>query len=111
YGVRMFIKDVEAVEFGTTYLKIMSFFFPFLGVNFILNGVVRAAGAMYQVLVLNIVSFWVLRYPLTYVFENIYDEIGIAFGLGTSFVISSGLAALYYRFGKWREKELFTREK
>lgn len=107
YGVQMFIQDVEAVKFATNYLKVMAFFFPFLGINFILNGVVRAAGAMYQVLILNIVSFWILRYPLTYLFASIYDERGIAFGLGASFVISSGLATFYYVFGNWRKKDLF----
>jgi len=107
YGVRMFIQEEEAVTFATTYLRIMAFCFPFLGINFILNGIVRASGAMYQVLVLNIVSFWVLRYPLTYLFSTIYDEIGIAIGMGTSFMISSVLAFLYYRFGRWRKKELF----
>jgi len=107
YGVRMFIQEDEAVTFATTYLRIMAFCFPFLGINFILNGIVRASGAMYQVLVLNIISFWVLRYPLTYLFSSIYDEIGIALGMGTSFMISSVLAFLYYRFGRWRKKELF----
>jgi len=29
-------------------------------------GVVRGAGAMFQVLMLNIISLWLLRVPLTY---------------------------------------------
>lgn len=107
YGVRMFIHEAEAVAFATSYLRIMAFCFPFLGINFILNGVVRASGAMYQVLVLNIISFWVLRYPLTYLFSGLYDEMGIALGLGASFIISSVLASLYYRYGGWRKKVLF----
>src|SRR5690625_2106360 len=107
YGVRLFIQEDAAVAFATRYLRIMAFCFPFLGINFILNGIVRAAGAMYQVLILNIISFWVLRYPLTSLFANMYDEVGIAIGIGSSFMISSVFAALYYRFGKWREKELF----
>ena len=111
FGVKLFIQEDEAVKFATQYLRIMAFCFPFLGINFILNGVVRASGAMYQVLVLNIISFWVLRYPLTYLFSSIYDEVGIAFGLGTSFIISSILASAYYRYGKWREKELFQANK
>ena len=32
---------------------------------------------------------------------------GIGVGIGTSFVISSAVAYLYFRFGRWREKELF----
>lgn len=103
YGIRLFIQEPDAVEFGTTYLKAIAFFYPFLGINFILNGTVRAAGAMFQVLVLNIISFWVLRYPLTYLLAQIYGETGIALGIGISFVISSLLAYLYYRFGKWKE--------
>jgi len=110
YGVKLFIQDPEAVSFATSYLKIMAFCFPFLGINFILNGIVRASGAMYQVLILNIISFWVLRYPLTAFFAKIYGEIGIAIGMGSSFIISSIFAISYYRFGKWREKELFSKD-
>ncbi|MFC3210189.1 MATE family efflux transporter [Planomicrobium okeanokoites] len=102
-AVRLFLKEEEAVEFGTEYLRGVAFFYPFLGTNFILNGTVRAAGAMFQVLVLNILSFWVLRYPLTYLFAGWYGPDGIALGIGVSFVISSLFAFLYYRYGKWRE--------
>lgn len=110
HAVRLFIKEDEAVAFATTYLRILAFCFPFLGINFILNGIVRAAGAMYQILVLNIISFWVLRYPLTALFAHLYGEIGIAIGMGTSFMISSVFAILYYRYGKWRQKELFVED-
>lgn len=107
FGVRLFIREDEAVEFGTRYLQIIALCYPFLGINFILNGIVRASGAMYQVLILNIISFWVLRYPLTALFASIFGETGIAIGMGTSFIVSSMVAALYYRFGKWRKRDLF----
>lgn len=111
YGVKLFIRDEEAVVFGTQYLQIMALCFPFLGINFVLNGIVRAAGAMYQVLILNIISFWVLRYPLTAFFASIFGEIGIAFGMGSSFILSSFVAFMYFRYGKWREKELFNKKR
>ncbi|MBM7572586.1 MATE family efflux transporter [Aquibacillus albus] len=107
FGIQLFIQDQAAVQFGATYLTIVAFFYPFLGINFILNGVVRAAGAMYQVLILNVISFWILRYPLTYLFSSKFGEIGIGLGMGISFVISSLFAFLYYRYGRWREKEIF----
>src|SRR5699024_2447487 len=108
FFVQLFIRELEAVQFAVTYLRIMAFCFPFLGINFVLNGVVRASGAMYQVLILNIISFWILRYALTYFFSQQYNEVGIAIGMGTSFVISSVLAFLYYKFGKWRKKEILS---
>lgn len=107
FGVELFIQEEEAVQFGVNYLKIVAFFYPFLGINFVLNGVVRGSGAMMQVLILNIISFWVLRYPLTYLFSNWIGEDGIGVGMGVSFVISSLFAFLYFRLGGWRKKELF----
>ncbi|WP_099159279.1 MATE family efflux transporter [Virgibacillus ndiopensis] len=109
FGVRLFIQDEEAVAFGTKYLQIIGLCYPFLGINFILNGIVRASGAMYQVLALNIISLWILRYPLTAIFSDWFGETGIAIGMGASFVISSLCAFMYYRYGKWREKELFAK--
>lgn len=106
-AVSLFVREPEALEFGTEYLRIVALCYPFLGINFVLNGVVRAAGAMYQVLVLNIVSFWVLRFPLTSLFAGLFGESGIALGMGASFIVSSAIAFLYYRFGRWRETILF----
>lgn len=111
WGISMFIDEPEAVQFGAAYLRFIAFFYPFLGINFVLNGVVRASGAMFQVLVLNIVSFWVLRFPLTYTFANLFGEMGIAYGIGVSFVISSMFSIGYYRFGKWKERDLFADSK
>lgn len=106
-AVRLFIQDQQAVNFGANYLRTIGFFYPFLGINFVLNGVVRASGAMYQILVLNIISFWLLRYPLTFFFAQWIGESGISLGIGVSFIISSLFAFLYFRFGKWRQKVLF----
>lgn len=105
--ISLFIAPGDAAIFGTNYLKLIAFFYPFIGINFILNGIVRGSGAMYQVLVLNIISFWVLRYPLTYICSFLIGENGIALGMGISFVISSLTAFGYFKFGKWKEKKLF----
>lgn len=109
FGIRLFVRDEAAVAFGKQYLRIIALCYPFLGINFILNGIVRASGAMYQVLVLNFLSFWMLRYPLTWFFSEQLGTTGIAMGMGTSFIISSLFAFLYYRYGKFREKDLFKR--
>lgn len=101
--IRAFVSEEESLSFGMSYLKMIAYFYPFLGVNFILNGIVRGAGAMVQVLVLNIISFWILRYPLTYLFSELFAERGIALGIGASFVISSLFALGYYVFGRWKK--------
>ncbi|WP_449539149.1 MATE family efflux transporter [Ferdinandcohnia sp. Marseille-Q9671] len=104
----LFIQDKNAITFGTDYLKIIAFSYPFLGINFILNGIVRGSGAMYQVLVLNLLSFWLLRYPFTYICSKLIGQKGIALGIGISFVISSIFAFSYYKWGGWKTKALFS---
>ncbi|MBR7553109.1 MATE family efflux transporter [Allobacillus sp. GCM10007491] len=105
--VRLFIQEEASVAFGTLYVKTIAFFYLFIGLNFILNGVVRGSGAMFQVLMLNIISLWVLRVPLTYFFSSVYGEIGIPLGMGSSFFLSCLFSIAYYKWGNWREKELF----
>lgn len=100
--VRIFVQEEETVAFGAMYIQVIAFFYPFLGINFVLNGIARAAGAMFPVLILNIISFWVLRYPLTALFASWFGEEGIAIGMGVSFVISSVVATGYYFLGNWR---------
>lgn len=101
--IAMFVDDAETIAFGKMYIQTIAFFYPFLGINFVLNGVVRAAGAMFQIFVLNTISFWILRYPLTYVGAYWFGEQGIPIGMGLSLFISSLIAIGYFRFGKWRE--------
>ncbi len=105
--IRMFVSDPQTIRFGTDYLRIIVFFYPFLGINFILNGVMRASGAMIPVLVLNLISFWGLRYPLTALFSHWLGAKGIAFGIGSSFVVSSIIASSYYATGKWKKAKVF----
>lgn len=111
YAIGLFLEPGVAADFGTGYLQTIGLFYPFLGINFVLNGIVRASGAMYQVLALNVISLWLLRYPFAAVFSGWYGSDGIAYGMGASFLASSLFAFGYYCWGGWRKKELFKRMK
>ena len=106
-AIALFVGQGEAADFGAQYVRIVALCYPFLGINFVLNGIVRASGAMYQVLALNIISFWVLRYPLTALVSSHLGEVGIGLGTGASFIVSSAVAFGYFRYGRWRDKQLF----
>lgn len=109
--IRLFVQEPSTVHFGSVYLKVIAFFYLFLGINFILNNVVRAAGAMFQALALNIISFWILRFPLTFLFSKWVGPEGLAWGMGVSFIISSIVATLYFWKGRWREIKLLDDQK
>lgn len=105
--VKLFITDSASLNFGVSYLKTIAIFYPFIGLNFIFNGVVRSSGAMFQVLVLNIISLWILRVPLVYWMSSLFGESGIALGIGISFFTSCLFSMAYYYYGGWRDKRLF----
>ncbi|UTR13972.1 MATE family efflux transporter [Salipaludibacillus sp. LMS25] len=109
-AVSLFVQDPATVSFGTLYVQTVAFFYPFLGINFVLNGVVRAAGAMFQVFILNILSFWVLRFPLTYGFSRWLGEAGIGVGMALSLIMSSLFAIGYYKLGNWRNINVLDRD-
>lgn len=105
--VGIFVDDPDTIAFGTGYLRTVAFFYPFLGVHFILNGIIRSSGAMFQVLVLNIISFWVLRFPLTYLGSRWFGEQGIGLGIGMSLMISLCISSFYFFFGNWKQSRVF----
>ncbi|AOM83686.1 MATE family efflux transporter [Salisediminibacterium beveridgei] len=101
--IRMFVDDPDTIAFGERYVRTVALFYPFLGINFVLNGVIRAAGGMFQVFVLNVISFWILRFPLTWLFATLYGEVGIGMGMAASLLLSSLIAIGYYKLGNWRD--------
>ncbi|MEW9667985.1 MATE family efflux transporter [Ammoniphilus sp. 3BR4] len=108
--IRIFVSDPATVAFGAYYLKTVAFFYVFLGINFVLNGVVRASGAMLAVLVLNLISFWLLRFPLVYFFSELWGDQGLPLGTGISLMLSSLIASAYFYMGNWRKKKLFQKD-
>src|SRR5690606_35508829 len=64
--VRLFIQDAASVEFRVSYLRTIAGFYRCSGLNLIFIGVVRGAGAMFEVRVLNISSLGIPRVPLAY---------------------------------------------
>ncbi|MFD2673454.1 MATE family efflux transporter [Marinicrinis sediminis] len=109
--IRLFVSDSATIDYGVEYLQLIAFFYPFLGLNFVLNGIARSSGAMLQVLILNLVSFWALRFPLAYGFSLWMGSKGIALGIGISFVLSSLIAAGYYRYGGWQKIKVLDTDK
>ena len=80
-------------------------FVPF-GMAFVLNGVIRATGAVWPPLLGLLISMWFVRIPFAHYLEPTLgqDAVWWSFPLGS--MISLVLAAGYYRFGGWRKARL-----
>ncbi len=73
---------------------------------FVLNGIIRATGAVWPPLIGLLVSMWFVRIPFAQFLEPYLgqDAIWWSFPLGS--IISLILAAGYYRWGGWRKAQL-----
>lgn len=80
-------------------------FIPF-GVMFVLFGVVRATGAVTPPLAIMAISLFGVRISLALLLRPVLGEDAIWWSLSASMLVACGLAALYYRYGKWREARI-----
>jgi putative MATE family efflux protein len=77
--------------------------FVIFNATFALSGVVRSTGAVWPPLAILFISMVLIRVPFAYFMIPHFgkDAIWWSFPLGT--LASSGLTALYYRYGGWRK--------
>lgn len=108
--VRVFLptgtpEAVETVAYASTYLRIASVMFVFLGVFEVALGTFRGAGQTSTALALSVVAVWVVRVPFTYAAVFVYDlgTTGIWWAVVAGDVVGAivALAWLYRR--SWTE--------
>jgi putative MATE family efflux protein len=77
--------------------------FVIFNATFALTGIVRSTGAVWPPLLILIVSMFLIRLPFAFFMIPHFGSEAIwwSFPLGT--LTSSGLTALYYRYGGWRK--------
>ena len=107
--VAFFVPDDPAViEHGAEFLRIVAPTFGFIGLQFALTGVFRAAGNMLATMVIALVAQWVLQFPLAYILSK-HTTLG-AEGLWWAFPVANVTVALisvaWYRRGDWQRVRL-----
>ena len=108
--VRAFSNDEEVIAIGIEYIQVVSPFYIIFSVMFVLNGVLRGAGATLIPMFITLVSLWVFRIPASYLMSAEWGRIGIWWGIPLGWAFGMGLAFIYYLTGKWKNKAV-TKEK
>ena len=86
--------------------RIVTGSYIFFGISVALFGVVRATGAVMAPFVILAVSLLVVRFPLAQLFLEGYRADAVWWSYPVSSVLSATLAALYYRYGGWRQAHM-----
>lgn len=110
--VRFFVPEApKVIAEGAHLLRIVSWSFGFVGLQFALLGVLRAAGEMLAAMTTSLISQWALQLPLAYLLSK-YTALGVDglwWALPISNVITAFIAVALLLWGPWKTRRLVGR--
>ncbi|MEN3977029.1 MATE family efflux transporter [Emcibacter sp. SYSU 3D8] len=103
--IRVFIPgDPGVIQDGSRFVRIQCLIWGFVGLQFCLVGVLRAAGNMMATMIIGLVSQWVLMFPVAYMLSK-HTSLG-AEGIWWAFPIANvaitTITLIWYWKGDWR---------
>ncbi len=109
--VRVFTSDEEVVKVGVEYITVVAPFYIIFSIMFVLNGVLRGAGATLIPMFITLIALWLIRIPASYIMAEEWGQIGIWWGIPIGWAFGMGLAFIYYLSGKWKSKAVTHQKK
>lgn len=104
--VRAFTDDPQVLEIGVEYIKVVAPFYIIFSIMFVLNGVLRGAGATLIPMFITLIALWFIRIPASYIMAEEFGRIGIWWGIPIGWFFGMSLAFVYYLSGKWKNKSV-----
>ncbi|WP_018247532.1 MATE family efflux transporter [Orenia marismortui] len=104
--IGVFNKQVDVLNFGSDYLRIVTMTFGFIGVMTVANGVFKGAGRTMQTMIISIVSFLLVRIPLAYLLSQYFrwKQLGLWWSVAISNISGALLALLLLKVIDWSKK-------
>ena len=101
----------HVISEGARLLRIVSWSFGFVGLQFALLGVLRAAGEMLAAMATTLISQWLLQLPLAYFLSKhtAMAADGLWWALPVSNIATALMAGALFFWGPWRTRRLATR--
>ncbi|MCB9803164.1 MATE family efflux transporter [Candidatus Nomurabacteria bacterium] len=105
--------ELEVIHLSALFIKIIAFTFGLMAVQQILTGTLRGAGDTMSAMILSIVSFWVLQFPLALILSKFTDlaEFGLWLAFPIANILSTIITIWWYRRGKWKNKKITEEDK
>lgn len=106
----MFTSDQGVIDVGVDYLVIVSTFYVVFNAMFVINGMLRGAGAVLAPMIFTILALWGIRVPVAIGLSAAIGEAGIWWSIPIGWSVGLICAFIYYKKGNWRSKSLFAKE-
>lgn len=105
----LFSTDPGVIEYGHDYLVIVSSFYVVFSTMFVINGMLRGAGAVWIPMISTLASLWIVRVPLAWILSGQIGENGIWWSIPLGWFVGLFIAYGYYRSGKWKNRSIFAK--
>lgn len=97
-----------AIAVSVAFVRIMSLTFGFIGIQNVITGTLRGAGDTRAAMMLTIVTFWIVQFPLAYILAY-HTSLGVD-GIWWAFPVANVLAAIIALMmvwrGTWKQKNI-----
>lgn len=100
--------DPATATISIDYVRHMSLFFGFIGLQMAILGAFRAAGDTKLAMNLTLAGQWLIQLPLAFVLSKIYGLTGLWLSFPVAWVLSYLLALYYYKKGNWKHKNIIS---
>ncbi len=105
-----FSTDEAVVEEGFRYLIICGPMYFLFAMMFTFTGLFRGAGYTVVPMMVTLVSLWLIRLPLAYMFSSVMGTAGIWAAIPTGWAMGLALSFIVYKVGHWKKQPVLTRE-
>jgi len=105
-------EDAAVIAEGARFIRIVSWSFGFIGLQFALTGVLRASGNVMAAMIISLVSLWVLRFPLAFVLaeRTSLGTDGLWWSFPVANVVTVLIAGIWFARGDWKTRRLIEAE-
>ncbi len=96
-------EDVEIINSGIKFLRIVSPFYMFISIKLIIDGVLRGSGVM-KMFMISTFSDLLLRVVLCYTLSSFMNETGIWVSWPAGWLLATVISCIFYFTGIWKKK-------
>lgn len=106
--VHIFTDDPEIAAYGSDCLRIIGYGYAFYGLAIVTESAFNGAGDTWTPTYINLLILWAFEIPLAWVLANHlgYGPHGVFWAITIAFSIWTVVAALWFKRGKWKLKQV-----
>ncbi len=107
----IFTTDPAVLDIGYDYMIALNSCYVIFNVMFVINGMLRGAGATIFPMLSTLFSLWICRIPVAAALSKHFGPAGIWWAIPIAWSVGLISAVIYYYSGRWRGKSVTLRAK